>query len=270
MKKLGFIGGGNMAKAIIKGLLKQNFASDNLFVVDPNERCQKHFLDLNIFSSGTVDPVVSNVDILILAVKPQILPDVLLSINPFLKPNHVIVSIVAGITIAQVRKYLGDVSNSIIRVMPNTPALVGFGMSVLVSDANLNQLTKDTVTRIFESFGKALWITNEENIDAVTAVSGSGPAYFFLLIESLIKTGKRLGLNEQTCRLLVTQTALGAAHMVETSDVEPDILRQQVTSPGGTTEAALQVFEEEDFSGLIDRALIAAKNRANALSHTTS
>jgi pyrroline-5-carboxylate reductase len=150
--------------------------------------------------------------------------------------------------------------------MPNTPALIGEGMSALASDTTLDDETKMAVQRIFESCGQALWVPSEDVIDTVTALSGSGPAYFFSMIENLINTGIRLGLSPDVAQKLVVQTAKGAAHMVEFSDVGPDILRQRVTSPGGTTEAALTVFNEGDFADLIDRALIAARDRAGELS----
>ena len=150
--------------------------------------------------------------------------------------------------------------------MPNTPALIGEGMSALASDSELDDDIKTAVQTIFNACGQALWVPHEEAIDAVTAVSGSGPAYFFLMIENLINTGTRLGLSPDVARALVIQTAKGAASMVELSDVGPDVLRQRVTSPGGTTEAALNVLNEGDFADLVDRALIAARNRAGELS----
>jgi pyrroline-5-carboxylate reductase len=203
---------------------------------------------------------------MILAVKPQMMDAVLAEIAPSLRESQIVISIAAGITIGGIRRRLNAPKNTVVRVMPNTPALIGEGMSALASDTTLDDETKIAVQRIFESCGQALWVPSEDAIDTVTAVSGSGPAYFFLMIENLINTGIRLGLSPDVAQKLVVQTAKGAAQMVEFSDVGPDVLRQRVTSPGGTTEAALAVFHEGDFADLVDRALIAARDRAGELS----
>lgn len=270
MRKLGFIGGGNMAQAIISSLFNEKINAFQVTVADPCELCQEFFTARGIQAFSTTEPLLKDAEILIMAVKPQILLSVLKSLAPNLKSTHVVVSIAAGINIDQIRKSLSDAKNPIIRVMPNTPALVGLGMSVLVADTPIDIPIKSAITNIFEACGKAIWVNSEEEIDAVTAVSGSGPAYFFFMIESLINSGKRLGLSDKACRIMVLQTALGAAQMAKNSDVGPDILRQRVTSPGGTTEAALQVFEKEDFNGLIERALVAARDRAIYLSQDGS
>lgn len=264
--QIGFIGGGNMAQAIIAGLLKSGRSSSDIIVSDPNPECRKALSAMGITSFQDSTPVMVQTDFVVLAVKPQIMDHVLTGLADSLQETHIIISIAAGITIRGIRRQLNDARNPVVRVMPNTPALIGEGMSALTSDSELDDDIKTAVQTIFDACGQALWVPNEEAIDAVTAVSGSGPAYFFLMIENLINTGIRLGLSPDVARALVIQTAKGAAGMVELSDVGPDILRQRVTSPGGTTEAALNVFNEGDFSDLVDRALIAARDRAGELS----
>ena len=264
--QIGFIGGGNMAQAIITGLLKSGRSPSDILVSDPDQDCRKALTTMGITSFADSAPVMAQAHLVVLAVKPQIMDSVLTDLVNSLKATHVIISIAAGITIQNIRHRLNDAKNPVVRVMPNTPALIGEGMSALVSDQLLNEDIKTAVQEIFDTCGHALWVPNEQAIDAVTAVSGSGPAYFFLMIEYLINTGVRLGLSPEVARALVTQTAKGAAGMVERLDVGPDVLRQRVTSPGGTTEAALNVFDEGDFADLIDRALIAARDRAGELS----
>jgi pyrroline-5-carboxylate reductase len=264
--QIGFIGGGNMAQAIIAGLLKSGRSSSDIIVSDPNPECRKALSTMGITSFQDSTPVMAQAGCIVLAVKPQIMDYVLTRLADSLQETHIIISIAAGITIRGIRRQLNDARNPVVRVMPNTPALIGEGMSALTSDSELDDDIKTAVQTIFDACGQALWVPNEEAIDAVTAVSGSGPAYFFLMIENLINTGIRLGLSPDVARALVIQTAKGAAGMVELSDVGPDILRQRVTSPGGTTEAALNVFNEGDFSDLVDRALIAARDRAGELS----
>ena len=264
--QIGLIGGGNMAQAIIAGLLKSGRSSSDILVCDPNQDCRKALAELGITSFADSAPVMAQADVIVLAVKPQVMDSVLTTLADSLRVTQVIISIAAGITIHTIRRQLNDAQNPVVRVMPNTPALIGEGMSALASDHALSDDIKIAVQEIFDACGQALWIPSEDAIDAVTAVSGSGPAYFFLIIENLIITGSRLGLSPEIASALVTQTAKGAAGMVEASDVGPSVLRERVTSPGGTTEAALNVFNEGDFADLVDRALIAARDRAGELS----
>ena len=264
--QIGLIGGGNMAQAIIAGLLKSGRSSGDILVSDPNQDCRKALAEMGITSFADSSPVMAQTDLIVLAVKPQIIDSVLTNLADSLKATQVIISIAAGVTIHNIRRQLNDTQNPVVRVMPNTPALIGEGMSALASDRALSYEIKTAVQEIFDACGQALWVPSEDAIDAVTAVSGSGPAYFFLMIENLINTGVRLGLSPEVARALVIQTAKGAAGMVKASDVDPSVLRERVTSPGGTTEAALNVFNEGDFADLVDRALIAARNRAGELS----
>ena len=265
-QQIGFIGGGNMAQAIITGLLNSGRLSSDILVSDPNPVCRNVLSAMGVSCSKQSGPVIAQADLIVLAVKPQIMDTVLAELSPSIQATQIIISIAAGITIGSIRQQLDNAPNAIVRVMPNTPALIGQGISTLASDLPLDGTTKNAVQEIFTACGKALWVGSEDMMDAVTAVSGSGPAYFFLMIENLINTGVRLGLAPEVARELVVQTAKGAAGMVEVSNVGPDELRQRVTSPGGTTEAALGVFADGDFADLVDRALVAARDRAGELS----
>ena len=264
--QIGFIGGGNMAQAIITGLLNSGRLSSDILVSDPNPLCRNALGAMGVSCSEQSGPVIAQADLIVLAVKPQIMDTVLAELSPSIRATQIIISIAAGITIGSIRQQLDNAPNAIVRVMPNTPALIGQGISALASDLPLDGKTKNAVQEIFNACGKTLWVGSEYMMDAVTAVSGSGPAYFFLMIENLINTGIRLGLAPEVARELVVHTAKGAAGMVEVSNVGPDELRQRVTSPGGTTEAALGVFADGDFADLVDRALVAARDRAGELS----
>lgn len=263
---LGVIGGGNMAQAIIAGVQRTQSDRVNTIVAEPNSETRNTLSNMGIPTVISARDLMPTSDYIMLAVKPQILPAVCHEIAPELRPNQCIISIAAGVTIASIRNALGGASHPIIRVMPNTPALIGQGMSALVSDQALDLEHREAALVVFDACGLTCWLDTEDMIDSVTAVSGSGPAYFFLMIESMVRSAIRLGLPPETAKALVVQTAKGASAMVETSDVGPDVLRQRVTSPGGTTAAALKVFEDDDYGDLIDRAMIAARDRAGALS----
>lgn len=246
MTKVAIIGAGNMGSAIMKRIKKKYriIVSDT----DPNK-----LKGLNIRDNKKA---VMDSDIIILAIKPQNMDAVLDEIKGTNKP---VISIAAGITTRRIEKKLGKVP--VIRVMPNTPLLVGMGMSAIC----LGRYAKDRHIRladkIFSSMGKVV-ITKESVMDAVTAISGSGPAYVYLFIESLIRSARGLGLSKE----LVLQTLKGAIVLLEKTGKSPEELRKQVTSPGGTTEAALKVFQKEGFSRIIDKAVNAACKRAKELS----
>ena len=210
--------------------------------------------------------LAAQADSIVLSVKPQAMADVLGGIAGTLKQDVLVLSIAAGITTESIRAKLGDIQ--VIRVMPNTPALVSAGASGLYN-ANASKENLNAALDIFNSVGRAVVVENEDLMDAVTAVSGSGPAYFFLLMEEMIKAGLQLGLTEETAKMLVLQTAKGAALLAEAAQQQcedPSVLRQKVTSPGGTTEAALKVFAENDISQIVNQALTAALDRGRELS----
>jgi pyrroline-5-carboxylate reductase len=218
-----------------------------------------------------VTPAASNAelaggaDTLVLSVKPQNMADVIQGIKNAVRGNCLVISIMAGVRIAKISSVLGDIA--IVRVMPNTPALIGEGASALFANDRAKSLM-DNATQIFSAVGRTVIVDNEDLIDAVTAVSGSGPAYFFALMEEMIKAANGLGLSEDTAKTLVLQTARGAALLAVERDKfgeSPAELRRKVTSPGGTTEAALKVFSAREFGQIIKQALTAACDRSKEL-----
>jgi len=268
MKTIGFIGGGNMAQALIEGVLKATlYKPKNVWVSDvrPDRLNElKTRYSIQITSDNT--ELTAQADIIVLSVKPQVMGDVLTRIAGTLKKDAVVISIAAGITTDAIKANLGDVQ--VIRVMPNTPALIGAGASGLYN-ANASEEGLNAAMAVLSSVGRVAVVENEGLMDAVTAVSGSGPAYFFLLMEEMIKAGVELGLTEETAKTLVLQTAKGAALLAESAQQQgetPDILRKKVTSPGGTTEAALKVMNENKLGEIVSKALTAARNRGRELS----
>ena len=265
MSTIGFIGAGNMAQAIIKGIINAGlYSSQNIIISDITpgqlELCTRQF---GVTTTTCNTELVTRSDVIVLSIKPQVMGSILDEIKESVTPDKTIISIAAGITTSKIAAAVGSVP--IIRVMPNTPALVGCGMAGLFS-ANADQNTMKTATDIFSAIGQAVVVDSEDLIDAVTAVSGSGPAYFFLMMEQMIHAGTKLGLDKDTATQLVLQTAKGAALLAEQSDDTPDVLRQKVTSPGGTTQAALEVFQSHNFDQTVEAALAAADKRAKELS----
>ncbi|MDX8406007.1 MAG: pyrroline-5-carboxylate reductase [Mariprofundus sp.] len=260
---ISFIGGGNMAEALIAGLRRAGHSADHICVAEPGE-ARREQLSALYGVTTTADNTVAagGADMLVLAVKPQQMQTALAGLGKRLKSDATVVSIAAGVSITSMKQWLGAVVN-LVRVMPNTPALVGAGMSVLFSDA------ADTHRRradyLMQACGEVEWVDRESLMHAVTAVSGSGPAYFFLLAEVMQASGMALGLSEELAGKLATQTAMGAGRMLVESGRAPEALRQQVTSPGGTTQAALDVMFEEGLPATVRNALTAASKRSQAL-----
>ena len=208
--------------------------------------------------------VAGRVDVLVLAVKPQMMEQVCTDLRDLIAERQpLVISIAAGVTVGNLRNWLG--STPIVRCMPNTPSLVQAGATGLYAADDVSDAQKGMAREILGSVGIAFWFDEEKELDAVTAVSGSGPAYFFLLMESLIEAAKAQGLDAGTARQMVLQTAWGAAQLAITSEAGPDVLRQQVTSPGGTTAAALNVFEEAGFREQVQAAVAAARERSEEL-----
>ena len=268
MNTIGFIGGGNMAEALIKGIVTAGiYAPQNVLVSDIRAQRLEFLVDTyGITAVGSNSELASKVEAIVLAVKPQNLIDVLGGVTDAIGPQTLVISIAAGIKVANIAAVLGEIA--IIRVMPNTPALIGQGASALFANERARP-SLEKATSIFSSVGKAVVVDDEDLIDAVTAVSGSGPAYYFLLMEEMIKAGVELGLSESVARDLVLQTARGAGLLAAEADrngESPAELRRKVTSPGGTTEAALKVFAANNFSRLVSDALKAAHDRGRELS----
>ena len=265
--KIGFIGGGNMASSLISGLIASGHAPEQIWVSDINPdtlTALKH--DLNVNTSANNDEVINAVDVVVLAVKPQTLGAVAQSIAALVQQKKsLVVSIAAGINQNSLSRWLGA-DTAIVRCMPNTPALVLTGATALHANDKVTAEQCDLAENILRSVGIALWVEDEAELDAVTAVSGSGPAYFFLLMEAMEKAALELGLTQETARLLVQQTALGAAKIALESAESPEQLRKRVTSPGGTTQQAIETFEQGGFTELVAKALHAARDRSIEMS----
>lgn len=260
---IGFIGAGNMATSLINGLITSGHAPEKIWIADINpETLQTLAKNLNVNIASGNDELVKAVDVVVLAVKPQVLHSVAEQIAAVIAQQQVlVVSIAAGITQASLARWIGE-NVAIVRCMPNTPALVLTGATALHANINVSNEQRDLAENILRAVGISLWVENEAELDAVTAVSGSGPAYYFLLMEAMETAARELGLNESQARLLILQTALGAAKIALESNESPAQLRQRVTSPGGTTQAAIQSFEEGGFTALVSKAIHAAHNRS--------
>jgi pyrroline-5-carboxylate reductase len=268
VKTIGFIGSGNMAEALIRGVTAAKvYTPENIFVSDIRvERLQFLLQSYNVIVVESNAELASKADVIVLSVKPQNMTEALGSIKGAVRPDVLVISIAAGIKVAKIADALGGIA--IVRVMPNTPALIGEGASALFANDKAKPMLDKAMT-IFSSVGKAVVVENEDLIDAVTAVSGSGPAYYFLLMEEMTKAAVELGLPEDVAEDLVLQTAKGAGLLAVEADKsgeKPAELRRKVTSPGGTTEAALKIFAEGNFSPLVQAALKRACERSKELS----
>jgi pyrroline-5-carboxylate reductase len=269
-QKIGFIGGGNMASSLISGLIASGHSPQDLWVSDINQDALKVLAqNLNVNTSTNNDDIINAVDVVVLAVKPQILSTVAKNATASIQQKQpLVVSIAAGISQQSLSQWLGN-NIAIVRCMPNTPALVLTGATALHANAQVTAEQHDLAENIMRSVGIALWVNDERELDVVTAVSGSGPAYYFLLMEAMEKAAIEMGMNEVTARLLVQQTALGAAKIALESSESPEQLRKRVTSPGGTTQQALETFEEGGFTALVSKALHAARDRSIEMSKQT-
>jgi pyrroline-5-carboxylate reductase len=263
--RLAFIGGGNMAKSLIGGLIDKGFSSRCISVSDPVE---KNLDQLNrkfgIATTSDNSIAAKDVDLIVLCVKPQILESVCKELQASLNQTPPAISIAAGIPLSLLMDWLGE-NTPIIRCMPNTPALVQSGAAGMFANQNVDKKLRNLAEEIFDAVGLCCWLEKEEDIDLVTAVSGSGPAYFFLFMEAMEKVAIDLGLDQEISRKLIIQTVLGAAKMAAESDMNPSELRSCVTSPGGTTEKAVNAFLEGDIMGLFNKAMNKALERATEM-----
>jgi len=266
-KKIGFIGAGNMAYSLIGGLIANGCRNDLICISDSSsERRNAVCSTFSIQQCDNNIALAEQVDIIILAVKPQVLKQVCAEIQASVQQNSpLIVSIAAGITSTSINQWLGG-QQAIVRTMPNTPALVQSGATALYANSAVDDEQKTIAESAMRAVGLTLWLDNEAQMDAVTAVSGSGPAYFFLVIEAIEDSAVKLGLDKKTAHLLAVQTALGAAKMALESDDSATTLREKVTSPGGTTEKAIGILNNGDLVGLFNQALSGAKQRSIELS----
>ena len=263
--RLAFIGGGNMAKSLIGGLIDKGFSSSCISVSDPVE---KNLDQLNrkfgIATTSDNSIAAKDVDLIVLCVKPQTLESVCKELQASLNQTPPAISIAAGIPLSLLMDWLGE-DTPIIRCMPNTPALVQSGAAGMFANQKVDKKLRNLAEEIFDAVGLCCWLKKEEDIDLVTAVSGSGPAYFFLFMEAMEKVAIDLGLDQEISRKLIIQTVLGAAKMAAESDMNPSELRSCVTSPGGTTEKAVNAFLEGDIMGLFNKAMNKALERATEM-----
>jgi pyrroline-5-carboxylate reductase len=269
--RIRFIGGGNMATSLIAGLIADGYAPPDIQVSDPSpERRQALQASLGVRALASNAEALAEAQTLVLCVKPQLAASVCAELAPWLVDQRpLVISVMAGVPEQTIQRWLGA-PLPIVRAMPNTPAMVQTGAIGLHASPEVDAEGRNRAETILRAVGLVRWVAEEAHIDAVTAISGSGPAYFFLFMEALEQAAIELGLDAETARLLTIQTALGAAKMAMESDAPPSRLREQVTSPGGTTERALAVFDEADLRALVARAARAARDRAVELSKTLS
>ena len=264
--KLAFIGCGNMARSLIGGLIADGWDPRNIRVADSDPAQLERISGTSTVTTFTQNnAAITDVDVVVLAIKPQITAMVCRELaDTIARQQPLVISIAAGIRESALRNWLGK-QTAIVRSMPNTPAMVQSGAAALYANPAVSEAQRSIAESILRAVGLAIWIDDEALMDAVTALSGSGPAYFFLFMESLEAAGCKLGLPPQTARLLTLQTAFGAAKMALESSEDAATLRRRVTSPGGTTENAVAVFEANGFAGLVSQALHAAASRSREL-----
>jgi pyrroline-5-carboxylate reductase len=265
-RKLGFIGAGNMAGALVKGVLAARvYKPSDLWIADPvaeqRRRIRRRY---RLDSARDNRELVRGSEIVILAVKPQVLPEVLLDVRPFVSTTQLFISIAAGVTVRRIEDALGA-NARVVRVMPNTPALLGKGMSVMVRGSKATARDLSTAMRLFRGVGDALAVADEALLDPVTALSGSGPAYVYRFAEALIDAGVRQAIREDVARRLVFRTIEGAAAMLIESGMTPKELREMVSSPGGTTLAGLAALDGAGFADAVVGAVAAATRRSREL-----
>lgn len=262
--RITFIGGGNMAIALIGGLKKQGFSAAGIQVVEPSEAARQRLTDaFGVRCAAAVDAAALACDALVLAVKPQQMKEAVAVFAGALT-NQLVVSIAAGLRLADIARWLGGYSR-LVRTMPNTPALIGAGVTGLYADPGVDREGRAQAEKILGAVGATLWLDDEEKMDAVTAVSGSGPAYVFYFIEAVEAAARNLGLDAATARALTVETFLGAARLAAQSSEPVTALRERVTSKGGTTEAALLAFGASGVAAAIEQGIRAAHRRGQEL-----
>ncbi|WP_407910074.1 pyrroline-5-carboxylate reductase [Lysobacter claricitrinus] len=263
---IAFIGGGNMARSLIGGLFAQGRDPATIRVAEPVEALRDALAgDFGVHVVADAAQAVDGASTWLLAVKPQVMRGVCESLTPAAAANPLVISIAAGITASQLDRWLGG-GRAVVRAMPNTPSLIGQGVTGLFATGAVTPDQRDTASALLRTGGPTTWIDDEALMDAVTAVSGSGPAYVFLLAEAMQAAAERQGLPHDTAGLLVRQTIAGAAAMLAQGGEAPGALRARVTSPGGTTQAAVETLQAGGFEALLDRAIARAAERGRELS----
>jgi len=263
--KIAFIGGGAMGEAILAAVLNRGLSTpQTIWASDAKDERRQHLKKTyQISVSDSNLEVATKGNIILLAIKPQNLPEVMPGLKGGIKPGQLVLSIIAGARVDTLCKGLDH--RQIVRAMPNTPAQIGEGISVWTATPEVTEAQKKQARSILNTMGREIFVADEGYLDMATAVSGSGPAYFFLFVECLIEAAVRIGFSEDTAQELVLQTMLGSGQLLKKSGKSPAELRRLVTSPGGTTAAALQQFEDGNFKELVHQALAAAYRRAKEL-----
>ncbi|OEF27746.1 pyrroline-5-carboxylate reductase [Vibrio rumoiensis] len=265
-RKISFIGSGNMARSIFAGMLSSGYKAANITATGRDEVKLKNLTDcFGIHTTTNNVAAVEQADVVILSVKPQMMEGVCADFQSLDLSNKLVISIAAGISAKRLNEMLGQ-EVQLVRVMPNTPSLVGKGMSGLFATANVSENDKDFSGDLMAAVGEICWVDTESGINNIIAAAGSAPAYFFLFMEAMQKEAIAQGFNQDTARLLVQQAALGAAEMVVANpELELSTLREQVTSKGGTTAEALRTFNEHNLSDIVSKAMQAAVQRAEEM-----
>jgi pyrroline-5-carboxylate reductase len=265
--KITIIGCGNMGLIYARAFLKYNIVSkSNLLLAEKNEVRKQELLKLDIGEVCVVnDQRISESDIVILAVKPQDFKELSVELKQVLKPENCIISIMAGMKISKIEEAIQQ--KNIIRAMPNSPAELGMGMTAFTADSSLGMDQIRKAENLLGTTGRTVFFDNEDLLDAVTALSGSGPAYFFYIVKQMIEAGKKMGFDEATSAMLVKQTMLGSFHLLNTANKSLDELIKAVASKGGTTEAALSTFEHNGVGEGLQKGIVNARNRARELSN---
>jgi len=264
--RIAFIGGGNMAAALISGLIADGTPPQQIIASDPDAGRLTALAGSGIRTTEDNSAAATGADVLVLAVKPQRLREVCGTLADTVQQDSpLVISIAAGVRTAELDDWLGG-GISLVRTMPNTPAMIQCGATVLYAGEGVSAAQRDTAEHVLRAVGLTRWVGDEALLDAVTALSGSGPAYHFLFMEAMEAAAVKLGLPTDTARLLTLQTALGAARMAMESSDDLATLRRKVTSPGGTTEQAIQAFEDGGLRALVEQALGAARDRSEELS----
>ncbi|TCT10338.1 pyrroline-5-carboxylate reductase [Paralcaligenes ureilyticus] len=265
---LSLVGGGNMATALAAGLIGKRCAAHDVHVIDPNEAVRSRWREQGTTVAAVPDAQLSDRRVWIFAVKPQHMKAVVLACRPFLRPDTLVISIAAGITSGTIAAWLGAPGKPwtcLVRCMPNTPALIGAGVTGLMAVPGVSEDDKAVAQQLMRAVGEVVWVKDDKALDAVTALSGSGPAYVFLFLEALMQGARDLGLNDEQSRQLALATLNGSTQLAALSPDSPAVLRERVTSKGGTTAAALAVFEQRQFTAIVHEAMQAASDRAAEL-----
>lgn len=260
---LTFIGGGNMANALISGMLKRGTPASSIQVVEPLASSRQHLIDqLGVRAIPQADSSLADSALVVWAIKPQLFQEVAKPLQD-LFPQALHLSVAAGIRSDSIAQWLG--TERVVRAMPNTPALVGLGQTGLYARGAVNADERQQVQALLDAVGESIWVSREELLDAVTAVSGSGPAYVFYMLEAMVAAGVRMGLSPEQAHQLSVGTLVGASELARSSSESPTVLRERVTSKGGTTHAAITSLQTDGVAATIDKAMQAAKDRAQSL-----